>query len=446
LSLVSYVLILLYGSKRSKLGFNYDVSNKDDLSLHGYFREKLSIFQKIKFLFIGDADSTVMNEMSDLIGMSGGYDLIPGDSTLNIFTPPLPKKNDGKTTLRKLTNFVWNPNNRKMSIFWIVILVLCFIFIFGLSVFFQHFIVKACNNNTMSSVAGGLLSFNLITFGHIGSFIFTVCLFMFSMKQNYAGDTDLEDKFHHNDATRKTLLEDTGNIAQYSLDILKTRLDSSIAIFSSITYNSYLAAAKFFSVNIPIAIEFFEVLNTSVCNALNEYFENSSANELKDSIKASLAKFSRACSDYINLLRTPSSKDVPEDSVICLRAVTTELKNLIEYCKKINLTNLIEIMNLLFSMLIGILLSPGIDLVNKFISFFSKSNVQLRQNNFNKTVNKYMEEYESNNRSSINSSNSIRSNSSFENISGQPRLSLEGDSSERITSNLNKKNVRKTTL
>jgi len=407
LSIVSFVLILLYGSKRSKLGFNYDVSNKDDLALNGYFREKLSIMQKIKFLFLGDADSTAMDEMSGLVDMSGGYDPIPGDTTKNIFTPPPQRKNDGKTTLRKFSNFMLNPNNRKMSIFWIVILILSFIFIFGISVFFQHFIVKACNNDTMSSITGGLLSFNLITFGHIGSFILTVCLFMFSMKQNYAGDTGLENQFHHDDATRKTLLGNASIAAKQSLDALKAKLDSTLALAASMSYSKYENASKFFSDNYSSAINIIEALYKEITTKLNAYINSSSSETsnptfatFKENVKSCLEEFSKACLGYLAFLRSTTPKNIGEGANY-LEKIISSLTKLTKYCKDLNIpsiTSILERLMLLFTGFIGIISAPTLILFKQFMSYFSfatsTANVDLRQNNFNKTVNKYVTEYE----------------------------------------------------
>ena len=95
LSIISYILIMLYGSARSKLGFNYDISNMDDLALNGYFRQKLTMFQKIKFLFTGDSESTLVNQRSELMNISGGFDEnIPGDDSNNIFENQDEKKKD----------------------------------------------------------------------------------------------------------------------------------------------------------------------------------------------------------------------------------------------------------------------------------------------------------------------------------------------------------------
>jgi len=71
-SILSATFIILWSRGRSKLGFDYITSNKDNLLFTDYFFKKLSLWEKLKFSFTGSLNDMDGSALNSLMSQEGG--------------------------------------------------------------------------------------------------------------------------------------------------------------------------------------------------------------------------------------------------------------------------------------------------------------------------------------------------------------------------------------
>jgi len=237
LSFISYILIIIYGSKRSKLGLNYDISNKDSASFNVYFLHNLGFLDKIKFLFGINMDfDKILKSMSggasrdnykkntldayevefefegaprDAPGDAPGdalrdaprgiegkyipdsYSRVPGYSKDYLLESP------NKNNTPKFSNFI-DPEKRKISWLWLLIFIILFIVVLIISIFFQVKIAYSHKHRIMNTASAVLLSLNLSTFGYVGVLILFITMFIFIKNANFVGNKDLMENIYNN--------------------------------------------------------------------------------------------------------------------------------------------------------------------------------------------------------------------------------------------------------
>jgi len=110
-SILSFAFIVLWSKDRSILGFDYIVSNKDNLLFTDYFCKKLSLSEKIIFTFTGRLNDMNIN---NFINEQNG-----GSNTQEEKRPIIPGTDDYNTIEPKSINNTYNPIEGLKSIFGI---------------------------------------------------------------------------------------------------------------------------------------------------------------------------------------------------------------------------------------------------------------------------------------------------------------------------------------
>lgn len=150
-TILSITFIILWSKDRSKLGFDYISSNKDNLLFTDYFSKKLSFIEKIKFIFTGslnDIDSSILNELKEQIGgAEENRPVMPGIDNLYKNDPkPIDHNSNPIEGLKSIFGFSSGEQRNNVSKLWYFIIISV---VFGMY-FLGGIILKVLDNSQKS--------------------------------------------------------------------------------------------------------------------------------------------------------------------------------------------------------------------------------------------------------------------------------------------------------
>jgi carbonic anhydrase len=145
-SILSVAFLILWSKDRSMLGFDYIVSNKDNLLFTDYFCKKLSLSEKLIFTFTGklnDMDTSILNQLNEQNG-GGEQSVMPGIDDINKINPkPINNSYNPIEGLKSIFGLSNDENKNNVSIWWYFII---FAVVFGMY-FVGGIILKVLDNS-----------------------------------------------------------------------------------------------------------------------------------------------------------------------------------------------------------------------------------------------------------------------------------------------------------